>query len=204
MALSDLLSSAVGLAQSYLTPSLSVDVVAITAGGFAQVFANARPLTASVYEMADLMEHPLETGAVIADHIVFKPIEISLPLLCVGELAYRSTYAAIRSTFKAGTLLTVRTRTGSYPNMVIVDLPHEESGEAFDAISIRLHLREAHFVTPKTGLSSGQVADKSQASTSDRGNQQTSAASRTTAATAAAQTPSAPKGSTLYNWYSGT
>lgn len=200
MALSDFL----GLAQSYLSPSLSVDVVAITNSGFVQMFANARPMEARVYEAADLMEHPLETGAVIADHIVFKPIEIELPLLCVGELAYRSTYAAIRSTYRAGTLLTVRTKTGSYPDMVIAELPHEESGEAFDAISIRLHLREAHFVTPKTGLASDQVANKSQASTTDRGNQQTSAASATTKATATAQTPSTPKGSTLYNWYEGT
>lgn len=200
MALSDFL----GIAQSYLSPSLSVDVVAITAGGFSQVFANARPMEARVYEAAELMQHPLETGAKIADHIVFKPIEIELPLLCIGEIAYRSTYAAIRSTFKAGTLLTIRTRTGSYPDMVIGELPHEESGEAFDAISIRLHLVEAKFVTPKTGLASDQVANKSQASTADRGNQQTSAASKTTAAAATAQTPSKPAGSTLYNWYEGT
>lgn len=201
MAISDILSNAVGAVQSYLTPSLSVDVVAITDGGFNQLFANARPMIASVYEMADLMEHPIETGAVIADHIVFKPIEISLPLLCVGELAYRSTYAAIRSTFKAGTLLTVRTRTGSYPDMVIAELPHEESGDIFDAISIRLHLREAHFVTPKTGLSSNQVANKSQASTTNRGNQQTSPTSAASAAKATAQTPSQPSGSTLYQWF---
>ena len=209
MAITDILSGAVDLARGLLLPSLSVDVVAITsAGGFGQMFAQARPLVADVYEMADLMEHPLETGSVIADHIVFRPVEIELPLMCVGELAYRSTYAALRQTFKAGTLLTIRTRTGSYPNMVITDLPHDETPDEFNAISIRLRLREARFVTPKQGLASDQVANQSQSSTQNRGTQQTSAAGASTtgqAGTAYSQsgagpTPS-PQGSTLRQWY---
>lgn len=208
MALTDVLSGAVNLARSLLLPSRAVDVVAITGAGFAPMFSAARPLTASVYEYADIMEHPLETGAVIVDHIVFKPVEIELPLLCVGEAAYRSTYAAIRTTYSAGTLLTIRTRTGSYPSMVITDLPHDETPDEFNAISIRLRLREARFVTPKQGLASDQVANQSQSSTQNRGTQQTSAAGASTtgqAGTAYSQsgagpTPS-PQGSTLRQWY---
>ena len=207
MAITDILSGAVDLARGLLLPSLSVDVVAITsAGGFGQMFAQARPLVADVYEMADLMEHPLETGSVIADHIVFRPVEIELPLMCVGELAYRSTYAALRQTFKAGTLLTIRTRTGSYPNMVITDLPHEETPDSFDAISVRLRLREARFVTPKSGLSSKQVKNQSQASSAKRGSQQTTSTNAATGskATSAANDSGAgatPSGSTAYKLY---
>ena len=205
MALTDILSGAVNLARSLITPSKAVDVVAITGAGFLPLFSAARPLTASVYEFADVMEHPLETGSVIADHIVFKPIEIELPLLCVGEVAYRSTYAAIRTVYAAGTLLTIRTRTGSYPNMVITDLPHDETPSEFNAISIRLRLREARFVTPATGLASDQVANQSQTSTQNRGAQQTTAANASTTAqvtsTAAASGQGAtPQGSTLYRW----
>lgn len=211
MAITDVITGALTAAKSLLIPTKAIDVVAITGAGFLPLFSLARPLTASVYELADLMEHPLETGAVIADHIVFRPIEIELPLLCVGEVAYRSTYAAIRATFNAGTLLTIRTRTGSYSNMVISDLPHDETPNEFDAISIRLRLREARFVTPKTGLSQDQVQDPKQASTVNRGSQQTSAANASTSAKAAstfqqsgaAKTPSV-QGSTLYQWYSGT
>lgn len=211
MALTDVLSGAVNLARTLLTPSKAVDVVAITGAGFAPMFSAARPLAASVYEYADVMEHPLETGSLIADHIVFKPVEIELPLLCVGEAAYRSTYAAIRTTYSAGTLLTIRTRTGSYPNMVITDLPHDETPSEFNAISIRLRLREARFVTPKQGLASDQVKNPAQASTQNRGTQQTSTASASTTGRAGAAysqsgagpTPS-PAGSTLYQWYSGT
>lgn len=203
MAITDILTGGASLAQGLITPTRAIDVVAITAAGFAPVFAAARPLTASVFEFADLMEHPLETGAVIADHIVFQPVEIELPLLCVGEFAYRSTYAAIRSTFNAGTLLTIRTRTGSYPRMVITDLPHDETPDQFDAVSIRLRLREARFVTPKTGLSSSQVKNPSQASTARRGSQQTTSGNASTTAKAnstAAQSGAGatPRGSTLY------
>lgn len=208
MALTDVLSGAASLAFSLLRPSVAVDVVAIMGPGFSPMFSAARPLTASVYEDAKLMEHPLETGAVIADHIVFNPTEIDLPMACVGELAYRSTYATIRGAFNAGTLLTVRTRTGVYSNMVIMEIPHEETPNAFDAITMRIRLREARFVTPKTGLAPAQVQDPAQSSTVNRGNQQTTAATAPQAAQAsstmsqsgAGPAPS-PQGSTLYQWF---
>lgn len=208
MAVTDVIFGAASLARSLIRPSKAVDVVAITGAGFLPLFSAARPLTAAVYELADLMEHPLETGAVIADHIVFRPVEIEIPMICVGEFAYRSTYAALRATFNSGTLLTVRTRTGSYPNMVMSDLPHEETPNEFDAITIRLRLREARFVTPKTGLSKSQVKDPKQASTTNRGAQQTSTANASTTAKAsttysqsgAGKTP-AVEGSTLRQWY---
>lgn len=208
MAITDVITGALTAAKSLLIPTKAVDVVAITGAGFLPLFSLARPLTASVFELADLMEHPLETGAVIADHIVFRPVEVELPLLCVGEVAYRSTYAAIRATFNAGTLLTIRTRTGSYPNMVISDLPHDETPNEFDAISIRLRLREARFVTPKTGLSQDQVQDPKQASTTNRGSQQTTTPSTakatqvTSTATSSGQ-GATPQGSTLYRWAYG-
>lgn len=207
MAITDIITGAALVARSLLTPTRAVDVVAITAG-FVPMFSAARPLTASVYEFADLMEHPLETGAVISDHIVFRPTEIELPLICPGELAYRSTYAAIRQTFKSGTLLTVVTRTGSYPNMVISDLPHDETATEFDAITIRLRLREANFVTPKTGLSSDQVKDPKQASTVNRGSQQTTnvgsaKSSQVTSNVANSGQGAKPAGSTLYRWAYG-
>lgn len=210
MAITDIITGAAAVARGLITPSLAVDVVAITGGGFVPLFSAARPLEARVFEFADLMEHPLETGAVIADHIVFRPTEIELPLVCVGELAYRSTYAALRATYNAGTLLTIQTRTGSYPNMVITDLPHEETPASFDAVQIRLRLREARFVTPKTGLSAKQVKNPAQASTTARGAQQTSAANGPTSTAAgnamatsgAGKTPT-PQGSTLYQWYNG-
>lgn len=210
MAISDLISGGVAnLARSLIIPSLSVDVVAITAfGGFIPLLPNARPLAATVHEISQVMEHPLETGSVVADHIIQKPIEIELPLLCIGEFAYRSTYALLRTFYQSGTLLTIRTRTGSYSSMLIYEMPHEETSDIFDGIAIRLRLKEARFVTPKTGLAPAQVKDSKQASTTKRGSQQsstptTSNAARATETAAASGQGATPKGSTLYQWMYG-
>lgn len=204
MAITDILGAATNIGRSLLQSSRAVDVVAVLGPGFSPIFAFARPLTADLRERSKLMEHPLEDGAVIADHIVFDPLEIRIPLIIVGEAEYRSTYALIRSTYKAGTLLTVVTRTGSYPNMVIEEMPHQESPEAYDAIRMRLQLREANFVTPKSGGLS-QTKDAKQSSTAKRGAQQTTAtdAAKSTQAASAAKNSGLGKGetgSTLYRW----
>lgn len=221
MALTDILSGAVDLGKSLLRPSRAVDVVAILGPGFSPLFSLARPLTATVFEDAKLMEHPLETGASIADHIVFEPVEIELPMVLVGEVEYRQTYAAIKSAFRAGSLLTVMTRSGSYSDMVITSMPHDERPNSFNALEMNVRLRHAVFVTPKTtSLPASKVSDPKQASTIKKGGQQTTAASAPRAATAnaakansgTANTPAAgaaagstaqPAGSTLYQWTYG-
>lgn len=202
MPVSDVLAGAAAFIRG-LVPTLQSDVVAVLSGGFAPIFSLARPMAASVYERAEPMEHPLETGATVTDHLVFKPVQIEIPLICAGNFAYRATYAAIRATYLSGLRLTVQTRTGSYDNMVIAELPHDESAEYFDAITIRLRLVEARFVTPETELASNQVANSSQSSTVKRGSQQTAAP---TAAAETAVTDGAAQsggGSTLYRWTYG-
>lgn len=122
----------------------NLDVVAIY-DGFTQVFADARPMKASVRESSRIMEHPAENGVVIADHHIINPVEIELPML-IPVQAYGSTYAQIRQAFVNATNLSVQTRTGVYVNMVVADLPHEESPEAFDAIAMTLRLKQVLLV----------------------------------------------------------
>lgn len=209
MALNDILSNAVTIGRSLLGPSRALDVVAILGPGFAPIFPAFRPLIASVAESAVLMEHPLETGALIADHIVFDPMEVELPGIIRGELEYRSTYALLRSTFQAGTLLTVVTRTGSYPNMVIYEIPHEERPQSFDAVEMSIRLRHANFVKPQsTSMSQAQVKDAKQSSTVAKGAQQTTTtnAAKSTAAASSYEASGAgakPTGSKLYQWTYG-
>lgn len=217
MALTDILSGALDIGRSLLRPSRAVDVVAILGPGYSPIFSLARPLTATLYEKAKLMEHPLETGAVIADHIVFAPLEIEMTMILPGELAYRQTYAAISAAFKAGTLLTVSTRSGLYSDMVIEAMPHDERADSFDALEMKIRLRHAVFVTPKTtSISADKAADPKQASTVKKGGQQTTttaasspkatAASVAKANSGTVNTPAAgaaAKGSTLYQWTYG-
>lgn len=176
-------------------PSRAVDVVAVLRGDtLAQVFAEARPMQAVVYEVADLMEHPLEDGATIADHKVQRPVEIDLPLIISGG-DFAEVFEEIRTIYREGVLLTVQTRAASYPSMVLVQIPHDETPDQFDSVTIGVRFREAKFVKALYGgLAPAQVADKTQASTARRGAQQTTAASAPQAAKAAEEY----QGSTLY------
>lgn len=177
------------------TTTTAVDVVAVlNAETLEQVFEEARPTIATVHEIGELMEQPLENGSVTADHLVIRPVEISLPLVIMGETA-KEVYAEIRQLYLSGTLLTVQTRSGSYASMVILEMPHDETAEAMDGISISLRLREANFVKAVYGgLAPKQVKSKPKASTAKRGAQQTTVASAPKTAKAGDEM----KGSTLY------
>lgn len=158
-----------------LLPSFAYDTVAVFNESFEQIFVDARSVKAIVKEQAKVMEHPIETGAVITDHIVTLPVEVELSVLLTPG-TYQDTYKAIRSYFLSATLLVVQTRTGIYPNLLISGMPHEETPEQYDAISMTLNLREALFVAPAGGITPASPSDST---TVDRGQQGVIAANAT-------------------------
>ena len=148
-----------------------VDVVGVFDEGFNQLFPLARPIKANVVESAKAMEHPVESGATITDHVVVEPLEIELTLMLVGE-ERADVYGQVRALFNASTLLTVQTRSGSYPNMVIVAIPHDETPDLYDAFPLALKLREVRLVTTQfQALPPSAVAAPKDASTVKRGEQ---------------------------------
>ena len=165
-----------------LLPSFAFDTVAVFTQEFDQVFRDARSIKAVVKEQAKVMEHPLETSAVITDHRIILPIEIELNLILL-PVSYQDTYKAIKSYYLNGTLLVIQTRTGIYENMLIASIPHEETPEQYDAISLNLNLREALFVTPTGNIVPAQPSDST---TVDRGQQGISSATATQLALATA------------------
>jgi hypothetical protein len=136
----------------------AVDVVGVY-DGFTQVFAHARPLKAGVRETSRLMEHPAENGVIIADHHVINPVEIDLSLL-VPVQYYGSTYAQIRQAFVNATNLSVQTKTGVYPNMVVADMPHEETPDVYDAIAMSLRLKQVLLAPGASTYSPARPADQ--------------------------------------------
>jgi hypothetical protein len=131
-----------------------------------QLFTSARPMKATIRETSKVMEHPVETGVVLADHHIINPVEIDLSLLVTsstpgllggllgplvgGTLAsnYATTYSQIRQAFVNATPLAVKTRVGVYSNMIIADMPHEEDPDMFDVIVIGLHLKQVIYIVP--------------------------------------------------------
>lgn len=174
----------------------TVDVVAVLKGeGGAQVFAAARPMRATVYERADLMEHPLEDGSVITDHRVQRPTEIDLPLFIPGGPDLKTVFAEIRQLWTDGTVLIVQTTAGTYGSMILTDVPHEEHPDAINSITVGLRFREARFVKAAYGgLAKAKVKAKPKASTVKGGAKQTTAATGPQSAKAS----DTMKGSTLY------
>lgn len=164
-----------------------VDIVAIlNAETGEQVFAPARPLNARVYESARAMSHPLENGSAVVDHLVFDPIEIDFSLRVSDDA--ETIIAEIRELFQAGTLLTVQTRSGNYDSQFITALPTDERAERAGSVDIDLRLQQAVFlevqyagaVAPVTQANTGgrtaSRRSQARASTQNRGNQQTRAA----------------------------
>jgi hypothetical protein len=148
---------------------MATDVVCVLDANLSQVFERARPIKATVKEEAKPMEHPLETGAVVTDHRVLLPVEIELSmLLAPGD--YQGTYRQIRDLFHKGELLTVQTRTESYRSMTIVQMPHEENADAFDAVPLALTLKEVVYVEAQ--FTEAKVARPRDSKTVQRGEQQ--------------------------------
>lgn len=165
-----------------LIPSFAFDTVAVFNQEYEQLFRDARSIKAVIKEQAKVMEHPIETGAVITDHRIILPVEIELSMLLLSR-SYQDTYKAIRSYYLNGTLLVVQTRTGIYENQLISAIPHEETPEKYDVIALNLSLRQALFVVPANSITPAEPEDST---TVERGQQGVIAANATQLAVALA------------------
>ena len=157
---------------STLIPSFAFDTVAIFTQDFRQVFAEARAIKAVVKEQAKVMEHPVESGAIISDHRIILPVEIELSLILTPD-TYQDVYKVIRQYYLNATLLVVQTRAAIYDNQLIASMPHEEDPEQFDTITIALGLKEVIFVMAEYGIA---PANPKNGTTQSRGTQQSTPA----------------------------
>lgn len=131
---------------SNLLPTSAYDSVAIFDQSYNQLFAEARSIKAVVKENSKLMEHPIETGAVVTDHRILLPTEIEMSLI-LSSINYTDVYKQIKQYYLNATLLVVQTRAGIYQNQVIAALPHEEDPNMYNALAIALSLKEVLFVS---------------------------------------------------------
>lgn len=163
----------------------AVDVVSImNAETGEQVFAGARPLSASVFEDARAMQHPLEDGSSVVDHMIFLPVEIDMALRITDDV--KTVFEEMRELFRSSTKLTVQTRTGTYDDQYITSLPADERGERAGSVDVDLRLKQAVFIeaqyagaiAPVTRANAGSGrAASARTTTSSRGTQQTTAPS---------------------------
>lgn len=157
-----------------LYASDAVDVVGVFDEDFNQLFPDARAIRALVREGSKLMRHPVESGVTITDHRILNPNEVQLSVILRPE-NYTDTFQDIRAKYLEAKVLSVQTKTGSYSNMLIEDMPHDETSDMADTVAIGLKLTEVQFVTAQYAqLPEKQVKKKSNASTVKTGQKQAS------------------------------
>lgn len=148
----------------------AADVVGIFAEDGTQKFTVARSMRIQTVRSAKAMSHPLETGSSVTDHRVIMPIEAQLLVTLSGD-QYAAAYGEIAASFNSGELFTVQCRATSFPNMLIVDMPHEETPEKIDAIDIVLKLQEVQFFKSQATASNSVARSSKSSNTAKRGEQ---------------------------------
>lgn len=151
----------------------SQDVIAILNGAdFTQLFPLASPMAVRVREGAKISKYEVEDGSERSDNIIYTMIEIEIPFLLVEST--RNVFANMRQAFRSQQDFIIQTRVHTYKNMCISDLPHDEPPELGTGVTVNVKFTEVRPVNVEFGtLPASKVANKSQASTRKRGNQQT-------------------------------
>lgn len=139
--------------------------------GFEVLFESAAPMRLTVRDEKRATRFPVETGGERSDHVVDNAIEIAIEFVVTGHTA-RQQFQAMRQAYLDRKLVTVQTRMGSYPNMLIEAFPHEETVSISDGAVLPVRFIEWLEIQPEYGeLQQNQVADAKQSSTVQRGAQ---------------------------------
>lgn len=144
---------------------------------FEQLFVAANPMRVSVREEKRITKFQVEDGGTRSDHVVQDAREIAIDLLIEDEFA-RNMYLQLQQAWRDNRLVIVQTKVSSYENMLIESIPHDETPELGNGISMPIKLTEWRTVTPQYGsLPPSKVASKKQSDTTKQGQKQSSTAS---------------------------
>lgn len=158
-----------------LSTSTQQQVSILDSESFELIFASAQPMRVAVREAKRATKFAVEDGTDRSDHVVRELTEIQIDFLLADDT--RNQFESLRQAFEQNKLVTVQTKVRSYENMLILDVPHDETPELGMAVNVPVRLQEWVEVKPEFGeLPAAKVENKSQSSTVKRG-QQTSEAS---------------------------
>jgi hypothetical protein len=154
----------------------SQNIVAILdANTFEPLFSGGHVMRATVRDVSKLTSWPVEDGTQRTDHRIVEAVEIDLPVLLTD--ATRSLFEQLRAAYLEGRDLIVQTKVSSYTDMMITEMPHDETPEQGESIPVMIKLKEVRTVEATFGaLPASRVANPAQADTVQKGNQQTSEA----------------------------
>lgn len=119
----------------------------IDVGTFTPIFYGAEPMRVNVRESSRVMSHPVESGVTISDHHVIEPKAIEVSLLIPASY-YVSVYQRIKTAFDTARLLILQCNADVYTNLIIAEMPHEESPDLFNTLVMALRFQEVLFIPP--------------------------------------------------------
>jgi len=137
-----------------------------------QLFKDARPVKATIVRPQKIMDHPIESGALISDFAVRMPVTIEIQFVLQADV-YKAVYRAINTDFHKRTAFAIVVKVGPFRSFIIEDMTHEESTEMFDAIPLTLRFREVRTIKIQyQSLPAPAVQSPTDQSTANRGVQQ--------------------------------
>ena len=153
-------------------------VAILDAESFEQLFTATSPMRVTVREEKKVTKFQVEDGSERSDHVVRLATEIGIDLVIEDEFA-RGMYLQLQQAWRDNKLVIVQTKVASYESMLIESMPHDETPEMGNGISMPIRLTEWRTVTPQYGsLPPSKVANKKQADTAKQGQKQSSPASQ--------------------------
>ena len=123
-------------------------------------------LNYTVRDDSQFATHPIETGATIADHHIFNPIQIScyvafppkglkwtqvsvVDLLYGRGQTFDETFNELQTLYKSSAKLTIKTDAKVYENMYITSIPSDVSPETADRQIFNITFEQAKMVMPQ-------------------------------------------------------
>ena len=131
-----------------------------------EVLSGISVLNYSVNNDSQIMEHPIESGAVIADHHVFNPIQIScnvamppkglkltqvslVDVLYGRAQTFEETYTELSRLYNNSVRLRIKTDAQVYNNMYITSIPSDVSSQNADRQIFQITFQQAITVIPQ-------------------------------------------------------
>ena len=145
---------------NFVTGKLLGETTAIVdSGTLLPVFYGAQIMRVHVRETSRVMSHPLETGVTVSDHHVIEPKTFDVSVIIPAQF-YISVYQQIKSAFVNAELLILQSNADVYTNLIVAEMPHEETPDMFGVISMGLRLREVLFIPP-TAITTKNITNPS-------------------------------------------
>ena len=136
-----------------------------------ELLTSASIVSCSVNDTSKVMEHPIESGAVVADYKVFNPVTATLNV-SLSQTEFSGEFAEVYSAYKNCEFLTLQTKTNVYSNLQVLSLQHDANVQNINRPQLVIQLKEAIVVEAEFNAVSS-LKSASSTSTKNIGNVQT-------------------------------